>query len=158
LVKEDFLTPEDLVCCNVEETCNHLANSPEERFELNDFVCRNSLNYSLMLHFDGSPKRLGETQSYIVMADRNPIFTGVGCHQENAKHHYFDVDRTNAQANSPNHDSRGQNMLFCDGRVAFSQARLVTLSRDDLYALRSNPDRYFGREIQQDESDEFVAP
>jgi hypothetical protein len=158
LVKEDFLPLEGLVCRNVEEICNHIANSPEKRFELEDFVCANSLNYSFMLMFDARPKRLGETESRVVMADSNPIFSVAGCHPIAGDDQCIAVGQDKAYANSPNHDSRGQNILFCDGGVAFSQSRLVSISRDDLYTIQSNPDRYFGRETQQGDNDEFVAP
>ncbi|HMF13727.1 MAG TPA: hypothetical protein VKE94_15520 [Gemmataceae bacterium] len=44
-----------------------------------------------------------------------------------------------AGGNSPNHGSRGQNVLFLDGSVTFCASRRVGLDGDDIYLDRSQP-------------------
>jgi prepilin-type processing-associated H-X9-DG protein len=39
---------------------------------------------------------------------------------------------------SPNHGGSGQNVLYCDGHVAFCQSRYVGYNRDDIYLNRAN--------------------
>lgn len=46
-----------------------------------------------------------------------------------------------AAGNSPNHGSRGQNVLFLDGSVLFCATRTVGLDSDDIYLDRANRQR-----------------
>jgi prepilin-type processing-associated H-X9-DG protein len=60
--------------------------------------------------------------------------------------------------NSPNHNRRGQNVLFCDGSVDFSKGRKV--AADDIYALNqmSAGCEVTGTETPASLDDAFLVP
>jgi len=60
------------------------------------------------------------------------------------------------QVNSPNHKGEGQNVLYIDGRVTFSNGRYVGPGLDDIFTIQSKV-RYQGTE-QPDTNDVFIAP
>ena len=56
---------------------------------------------------------------------------------------------------SPNHNQKGQNVLFCDGSVEFLDTRHY--NGDDIFTVRG-VDEYTGREVPADENDTFLVP
>ena len=61
------------------------------------------------------------------------------------------------QANSPNHNNQGQNVLFNAGQVDFLPDRLLGPTRDDIFTIQSAL-RYHGNEAPQSSDDTFIAP
>ena len=88
------------------------------------------------------------------MADKNPLFAEFDAEKQSE----LDLSAAPAllQANSPNHGAGGQNVLFNDGSVRFSESRYLGPALDDIFTIK-NTSRYYGNELPQDD-DIFIAP
>jgi hypothetical protein len=62
--------------------------------------------------------------------------------------------------NSPNHNRRGQSVLFCDGSIKFTKTRFAADSDDDIFAIQGMQCgcEVNGCEIPSCEKDAFLAP
>jgi len=122
---------------------------------MNDFPSRDHVNYSFRLMVQGNNPVWRRQAETLVATDQNPLFAN------------FDVLRNETldladhaeleEANSPNHGGRGQNVLFLDGRVAFTHQRRVGLGADDMFTIRKMR-RYRGVEVPAAADDTFIAP
>ena len=91
----------------------------------------------------------------ILMADMNPLFERLP--EDFSKQFRLQLNKTLLTLNSANHNRRGQNVLFGDGRVEFIKKRFFGISRDDIYTLQDT-DVYQGIEVPSCETDYFLAP
>ena len=89
------------------------------------------------------------------MADRNPLFETLPQNYDNPLKIRLNKELLNA--NSNNHNSRGQTVLFGDGRVEFLKTRHIGISEDDIFTLQDT-DIYQGYEVPSRETDFFLAP
>lgn len=89
-----------------------------------------------------------------VMADLNPLFEKLPNYDSPFR---VRLDRRLLTVNSSNHNSRGQNVLFGDGRVEFLKTRYIGISHDDIFTLQ-NTDIYQGYEMPTCITDFFLAP
>jgi prepilin-type processing-associated H-X9-DG protein len=87
------------------------------------------------------------------MADWNPLFEELP--EDFSKTFKLQLNKKLLTLNSINHDRRGQNVLFGDGRVEFLKARFI--GTDDIFTLQDT-DVYQGSESPSCETDFFLAP
>jgi hypothetical protein len=86
------------------------------------------------------------------MADWNPLFEELS---DNSKQFNLRLTKKLLTLNSINHNRRGQNVLFSDGRVEFLKTRFI--GTDDIFTLQ-DIDVYQGCEAPSCETDFFLAP
>ena len=91
----------------------------------------------------------------IMMADKNPIFESLPT--DYSQPLTIELKSELLKANSSNHDNRGQNVLYGDGRVEFAKKRQIGTVLDDLFTLRYT-DLYIGNETPSCDEDIFLAP
>ena len=89
------------------------------------------------------------------MADSNPLFEELP--SDFSKSFKLRLTRKLLTLNSVNHNRRGQNVLFGDGRVEFLKTRHIGISEDDIFTLQ-HTDVYNGCEMPSCETDFFLAP
>jgi prepilin-type processing-associated H-X9-DG protein len=87
------------------------------------------------------------------MGDRNPIFETLP--SDYSVTITIELKKELLEANSSNHNKRGQNILFGDGRVEFKKKPQIGL--DDIFALQDT-DVYQGNETPSCTTDIFLAP
>jgi hypothetical protein len=118
-----------------------------------DFPARRYVTYSFQISCSQtSGGKL--TCRQVVMADTNPLFEKLPNYDSPF---LVRLDRRLLTVNSSNHNSRGQNVLFGDGRVEFLKTRYIGISHDDIFTLQ-NTDIYQGYEMPTCETDFFLAP
>jgi len=160
LVKGGYVRCEDFVCPG-----NHAARStrPElclvcnEADNYRDFPGRNYVTYSFRLL---SPRVAGFTQQgrKILIADLNPLFENIP--SDFSTPFRLKLDASKFKLNSKNHNRKGQNVLFCDGRVKFLTTRRVNISKDDIFTLQQMCPgcEIKGCEWPSCDSDTYLAP
>jgi hypothetical protein len=89
------------------------------------------------------------------MADANPLFENLP--NDHSKSLLLELNKELLTRNSSNHNRRGQNVLYGDGRAEFLRTRRAGILEDDIYTLQ-NVDIYEGREVPTCETDFFLAP
>ena len=153
LPKYDYVDIENFVCpaCKGEVPLK-LNNSQIKR--LKDFLSRRYVTYSFQINCRriASGKLLCRK---VIMADMNPLFENLP--EDFSKEFRLQLDKTLLTLNSMNHNRRGQNVLFGDGRVEFIKKRFIGITRDDIYTLQDT-DVYQGCEVPSRENDFFLAP
>jgi len=87
------------------------------------------------------------------MADWNPLFEKLP--DDYSKQLNLRLNKQLLSLNSKNHNRRGQNILFGDGRVEFLKTRFI--GTDDIFTLQDT-DVYRGCEAPSCETDFFLAP
>jgi prepilin-type processing-associated H-X9-DG protein len=87
------------------------------------------------------------------MADRNPLFEELP--DDYSQSLLVELTKDLLVLNSMNHNRRGQNVLFGDGRVEYLKSRLI--HTDDIFTLQDT-DIYKGSETPSCETDHFLAP
>ena len=122
---------------------------------MNDFPGRDYVHYSFRLMVGERNPLWGQQGETPVATDRNPLFAS------------FDVEHNDTldlsehaellEANSPNHGGQGQNVLYLDGRVSFSDQRQLGLQEDDIFTIKSMR-QYRGYEVPVERGDDFIAP
>jgi len=148
LVKNGYLQPTDFICSSYKPSCS-FSCKPKD---YNDFPNRNLVTYSFRI---GCPKAgLEKMSRQVIIADMSPIFANVSASE---KELIVNVSDALLKRNSPNHGGRGQNVLFCDGSVAFVKGRTVDVSLDDIYTIQGKQ-TYQGVELPASEADAFLAP
>ncbi|MBI9018116.1 MAG: hypothetical protein JEZ07_12745 [Phycisphaerae bacterium] len=95
-------------------------------------------DFSFRLASDKSHLRWGNANQ-VLAADKNPIFQRFIINDLN------ELDLNNIpdlrKINSLNHKARGQNLLFNDGSVVYSETRNVGTAQDDIYTIQGT-DKY----------------
>lgn len=104
-----------------------------------------NLGYSYIDELSAYHHHWGQGGRVAVLADRNPLFSGAGTH--------------NVNANSWNHTRRGQNVLYDDGSVIWTQSPDVGPDHDNIWSIGSPPIRaYTGVEEPQSPHDIILVP
>jgi len=119
-----------------------------------DFPSRRYITFSFQIkcHRNESSKLLYRK---VLMADWNPLFEELP--KDFSRQFKLHLNRKLLTLNSINHDRRGQNVLFGDGRVEFRKTRFIGISEDDIFTLQDT-DIYQGCEVPSCETDFFLAP
>ena len=148
LVKKDYVKSDAFMCPSTKPSCS--SNYDAKGY--NDFPKRNLVTYSFRV---GCPKAgLEKMGRQVIIADVSPIFANVSSSEKALN---INICEALLKQNSPNHGGRGQNVLFCDGSVAFIKNRYVDISLDDIYTIQ-NTQTYHGVELPTSEADTFLAP
>ena len=148
LVRKGYLPERVLQCPGARLT---IRISPQTARQLQEFS-ESPVNYSFRLVPDAS--RANWKISGPIMADKNPLFA------ERANFHQGALDLGSDSSlryiNSPNHNRQGQNVLYRDGSVQFSDKRQLDGDLDDIFTIEGTS-RYEGRELPAND-DIFIAP
>ncbi len=157
LVVGNYVEPSKFVCPSMRQ-CNRSAED-KKRFkdylanyqDYKDFPDRAYITYSFPVVCQ---KEAGGRLSCrrVMLADGNPIFVKL---PQNSQTIVIELRQEQLQINSYNHNNRGQNILFGDGRVEFIKERQV--GHDDIYTLQDT-DVYQGNETPSCTTDIFLAP
>ncbi|MCH8193618.1 MAG: hypothetical protein IIA65_06335 [Planctomycetes bacterium] len=153
LVKNGYVEPSKFACAGRLKSKNPDFSLCRAQ-NLNDFPGREYIDYSFRISHRRA-SRVPRLRS-VLMADLNPL-----CEMMPTDFSKSCRVRLDLSANSKNHQERGQNLLFTDGSVAFSETRVATWEEnDDIYTLRSMTDGcdVNGCEIPASEDDVFLAP
>ncbi len=150
LVKEGYVKPADFVCraCKYGE---NLEMTPSQLSKFKDFPGRRYVTYSFQI----SCRQIRNGKLLyrnVIMADWNPLFEEL---PDNSKQLNLRLNKKLLTLNSINHNRRGQNVLFGDGRVEFLKTRFI--GTDDIFTLQDT-DVYQGCEAPSCETDFFLAP
>ena len=153
LVRNGYVEPSRFACAGRQKPKN-----PDFRVcrakGLNDFPGREYIDYSFRISHRRA-SRVPRLRS-VLMADLNPL-----CEMMPTDFSKSCKVRLDLSANSKNHQGRGQNLLFTDGSVVFSETRAATGNEDDdIYTLDSMTHGcdVNGCEIPVSEDDVFLAP
>ena len=151
LVKEGYVKPADFVC----QACEHGENlemNPSQLSKFKDFPSRRYVTYSFQISCrqTSNGKLLCRN---VIMSDWNPLFEELP--DDFSKQLNLRLNKQLLTLNSINHDRRGQNVLFGDGRVEFLKTRFI--GTDDIFTLQDT-DVYQGCEAPSCGTDFFLAP
>jgi len=152
LVLDKYVKPEIFVCPGNKSRKN-VKIEPSLLRTYKDFPDRQCVTFSFQIS-------CGKTQGgkllcrKAIMADWNPIFEELPNFDSTFKVH---LDKKSLTVNSSNHNRRGQNVLFGDGRVEFLKTRFTGIAQDDIFTLQDT-DVYQGVEVPSCETDFFLAP
>jgi len=156
LVKGGYIEPGKFICpgardtkMDTEQYRAYIANYAK----YNDFPSRTYVTYSFAIRCPKATSN-GLICRGVLMADRNPVFEELP--KGSSGKIVIVLKKEQLIVNSNNHNRRGQNVLFGDGRVEFNKTRLV-LGHDDIYTLQDR-DVYEGYETPSCTTDQFVAP
>ena len=151
LVKEGYVKPADFVCraCKYGE---NLEMTPSQLSKFKDFPSRRYVTYSFQI----SCRQIRNGKLLcrnVIMADWNPLFEELP--DNFSEQLSLRLNKKLLSLNSINHNRRGQNVLFGDGRVEFLKTRFI--GTDDIFTLQDT-DFYQGCEAPSCETDFFLAP
>jgi len=151
LVQKDYVNPKVFICSS-RKNKDKLQIDPSKMKTLKDFPDRRYVTYSFRIRCskDGSGKLCTRKP---IMADRNPLFEKLP--DDYSQSFLLELTKELLVLNSMNHNRRGQNVLFGDGRVEYLKSRLI--NSDDIFTLQDT-DFYTGSEIPSCETDAFLAP
>jgi prepilin-type processing-associated H-X9-DG protein len=142
LVKYNYAKSTDFLCPVQKPDCTTACNPKD----FNDFPRRNLVTYSFRI---GCPKEGGRQ---VIIADMSPVFKVLPSPEKP-----INLSDELMNQNSPNHNGRGQNVLFCDGSVQFIKIRKLGPSLDDIFTIQGKS-TYQGTELPSSDSDAFLAP
>jgi hypothetical protein len=153
LVKGGYVKPVDFVCpgrdrCQIAQLC------PSEVQNYNDFPSKKYVTYSFRIRCNRADEKSLRGRK-VVAADSNPLFEQLPNDYTKPLNLEPDIDKL--LLNSINHNSRGQNVLYCDGSTDFVTSRQVGASEDDIFTLQDTA-TYKGVEVPSSETDNFLAP
>ena len=157
LLKRDYVKPEAFICAGHR---NARPVSPEQLLQqLYDFPSRNNISYSFIIICDKTPPLQNRSRK-IIMGDMNPVFRSIPtCGNDLfGKMNEFEKVLLNQhlrQMCSPNHNCKGQNVLYSDGSVEYVRDRIV--NGDDIFTVRG-VEAYTGTETPADDNDVFLVP
>ncbi len=107
----------------------------------------NNVGYSYIDQLSAYHHHWGQGGHVAVLADRNPLFRG------------YEVRDLRVNANSWNHGRRGQNVLYDDGSVLWTQTPDVGPDHDNIWTIGSPPIRnYTGMEEPKSPNDIILVP
>lgn len=153
LVREGYVNINDFICPGCKGVQN-LQFTPDEIKSFKDFPHRNLVTFSLKINSGTSANERLQCRK-VILADRNPLFETLP--ENYNKPFRIRLNKKLLTANSNNHNSQGQNVLYGDGRVEYLKTRHIGISDDDIYTLQDT-DIYLGYEVPSRETDFFLAP
>jgi len=151
LVKEGYVKPTEFVCpaCKYGET---IQMTPSQLSKFKDFPSKRYVTYSFQISCRQARNGTLLCRN-VMMADWNPLFEELP--DDFSKPFSLRLNKKLLTLNSINHNRRGQNVLFGDGRVEFLKKRFI--GTDDIFTLQDT-DVYQGCEAPSCETDFFLAP
>lgn len=160
LVKQGYVQGKVFVCKG-NAAANPVQYDPAGMNTLYDFPSRSNITYSFMLFCDDNADALQKRRK-VTAADLNPLFQQVTSDSADHTRNEFDailLDEQLKQLMSSNHRGKGQNVLYCDGSVAWITVRTVSQNggADDIFTIQ-NVTRYTGKETPTQKDDTFLAP
>jgi hypothetical protein len=159
LVKQGYLQPNVFVCQGSNKgKLLKLDLNRAQITQLTDFPDRQYITYSFKLICDPNKAARPNARTPL-MADANPIFETCLKGKDNLSKTEFDpvtLSEKLLRVNSSSHRGKGQNILFSDGTVMFSQQRLYGQD-DDIFTVKGQ-DIYRGTETPGSEADVFLVP
>lgn len=121
LIAEKIVIPEVFICPSTPDEPDFIRNADEVR----DFLSRQNCSYSYQCRL--GKRRIAGNPRLAVLADRSPFFDP-----------YHESD--DPEANSFNHDQRGQNVAFGDTRVVWFPKAYYEATGDWFYVPWTAPD------------------
>ena len=153
LLKGGYVELKSFVCpCCKKDNTRELTLS--EIRDNKDFLDRTYITYSFQINCRQAQSGKLRCRK-ILMADMSPLFERLP--EDFSRQFRLQLNKTLLTLNSINHNRRGQNVLFGDGRVEFIKKRFIGITRDDIYTLQDT-DVYQGCEVPSCETDFFLAP
>jgi len=156
LVKEGYVNPANFVCPG---QCQGAAIQfePSEAKKYNDFPDRKYITYSFRI-WCTKPQKGYVPGRRVLLADLNPLFESLP--QDYSAPLGLRISKSSLTLNSPNHNGRGQNVLFDDGSAEFIKTRYIDVTQDDIFTLQemSPGCEVQGCEVPSCETDTLVAP
>jgi hypothetical protein len=155
LVKDNYVEPDKFICPGHKDAKPAIVNSALTT-QYQDFPSRKNLSYSFRTNCHQAQKNTHK--ALIIIADRNPIFANIPQDSDHYKLDQFTkilLSEELKKMMSPNHNTKGQNILHCDGSVEFIHDRIV--NGDDIYTIEG-VDEYSGCEVPHNNNDIFLAP
>jgi len=154
LVKGNYVKRDDFVCAATRGRQTSQFDSSKSK-DLCDFSSRKFITYSFRLMPPKAESISDLNAQRVLISDLNPLFEKLP--QDYSNSFMLRPDEVQLNVNSTNHNRRGQNVLFGDGRVEFVGARRLGPASDDIFTLQ-NTNVYRGCEVPANESDTFLAP
>lgn len=158
LVRLGYVGSETFVCPGHRDGCPVRCSS-EQLAQLRDFPSPQSISYSVMLQCSQNSQTMASGRRRIILSDMNPVFVAFrkrpSCMSGREEYEKILLNEDLKKLLSPNHNQRGQNVLFCDGSVEFLASRFY--QEDDIFTVRG-VETYTGREVPADERDIFLVP
>ncbi len=128
--------------------------TPSQIQQLNDFPYREQISYSFRISCPKPAQRVSPRLKAL-MSDLNTLFETLP--RDYSTQLKIPLDKKLSTRNSINHNRRGQNIMFDDGRVDFCKNRCIGTTDDDPFTLQ-NTDTYNGTEYPSSETDSLLAP
>lgn len=157
LVRNGYLGPDVFVCPGSGKTQTLKLDSAQIA-ALADFPGRRHISYSFKLICDANKAAMPKTSTPL-MSDANPIFQACLKNSDSLSGNEFDpvtLSEKLLNASSHNHFRKGQNILFSDGTVKFTNQRVFG-QNDDIFTVRDTH-TYRGTEKPLCETDVFLVP
>jgi prepilin-type processing-associated H-X9-DG protein len=156
LVKQGYLKSDSFLC----PACGKArvdAMDRQQARQYNDFPSRQYVQFSMRVCCPQF-QQMGLKQARPILADLNPLSERLPA-DLSASRLSVRLGK-DLMGNSPNHNRRGQNVLFCDGSVEFSRTRTARQSADDIYTLSQMSDgcEITGTETPANAEDAFLVP
>ncbi len=152
LVLNNYVSPSNFICPS-NKTSRNLQIESSKVQTYKDFPDRYHVTYSFQISC--SQTQSGKLRCRKpIMADWNPLFEELPNYDSQFR---VRLDKRLLTINSSNHNGRGQNVLFGDGRVEFPKTRHIGIAQDDIFTLQDT-DTYQGVEVPSCETDFFLAP
>ena len=152
LVRNNYVRPGIFICPG-NKAGRNLQIEPSDIRNYKDFHDRRYVTYSFQINCSQTPNGKLLCRK-VVMADLNPLFEKLPNYDSPFR---LRLDQRLLIVNSSNHNRRGQNVLFGDGRVEFLKTRHTGTDHDDIFTLQDT-DIYQGCEMPLFETDFFLAP
>ncbi len=153
MVRKGYLDSDDFTCPGCKSgRAETLAAGRASQY--NDFPGREYVQFSMrMCCPELGQMTLGQRRA--ILADLNPLSEMLPSNYATPLSVRLNKE---LMRNSPNHNRRGQNVLFCDGSVEFSKGRQV--ATDDIYTLKQMADNceITGTETPASVDDAFLVP
>jgi hypothetical protein len=153
LVKGEYVKPADFICPG-RSRCQIVQLDPSQIQNYNDFPSKKYITYSCRIRCSKAGQASPRGRRVLV-ADANPLFERLP--DDYSKQLKLEPNIDSLMLNSINHNSRGQNVLYCDGSTEFVTSRQIGSSADDIFTLQDTA-TYKGVEVPSCETDAFLAP
>ncbi|MDD5134807.1 MAG: hypothetical protein PHP01_05295 [Phycisphaerae bacterium] len=157
LVRNGYLGPDVFICPGSGNT-KTLKLDNVQIAALADFPGKKHISYSFKLICDANKAAMPRTATPL-MSDANPIFQACFKNCDSLSRSEFDpvtLSEKLLNATSHNHFRKGQNILFSDGNIKFTNQRIFG-QNDDIFTVRDTH-TYRGTEKPTCETDVFLVP
>ncbi len=149
LIKYTDVTPDSFVCNKDDGTREFDPaeyRSGREPFELWDFGLRPQVHCSYAYHmpYGRYALKTSDNERLAVAADRNPFQPGPFHKAKDLSRFSFESRETVYRGNAYAHGNQGQNVLFLDSHVTFSQTPACGIDGDNIYTIQDGNDIKIG--------------